>query len=115
MTPETTINGTTHELVAGAAKPAAQIVAAPRQLAPPARRMVAVLRLPNGDELFMRESTSGWTVIEYGNHRKSDAPAVRRSDLTLLRDIAAAYGFAPHGEARARFGKGPALTLVSSR
>ncbi|MDR7123202.1 hypothetical protein [Pseudotabrizicola sp. 4114] len=115
MTSHTATNDASTPTLADQTHPPARVISAPSERAPLSRRMVAVMTLSDGSELFMRESPEGWTVIEYGTLQTRECRASRRSDLALLGDIAAAYGFGPLRDAAAPAAKRPSLTLVSSR
>ncbi|OYU37446.1 MAG: hypothetical protein CFE33_20745 [Pseudorhodobacter sp. PARRP1] len=115
MTPETAINRATTQTFAGETQPVARILPSRRQRALLSRRIVTVTTLPDGNELFMRETATGWTVIDYGTRRTSGIGADSRAAIAALVDIAPAYGFGPLRDAAAPAAKRPSLTLVSSR
>lgn len=76
--------------------------AQPTPAAEQLRATVMVVTLPDGSEILLRETPSGWSETPNGQRHDAQATAARPLDRTLLQDIAAAFGHGPAAFAATR-------------
>lgn len=94
MTPTQQTNTARH---AGFGNKADHLAAACPSPCPPASQqppLIAVMSLPDGSEILLRATETGWIVTDNGVRNRQTTLAARQDDRDVVKDIAAAYDFA---------------------